>query len=99
MKTQIIYCALTCLALSACSSNPGRTYRGDVLDDKVTTQRVQSELTRAGNDFKEVQVSTTNGVVTMSGSVKSAEVRSRAETVSRKVQRVTGIDDHLQVRQ
>lgn len=99
MKTRIICCVLACLALNACSSNPGRTHRGDVLDDKVTAQRVQSALSGAGNDFKDVHASATNGVVILNGSVKSPEVRSRAEELARNVHRATGIDDRLQVRQ
>jgi len=99
MKTTIFFCVLACLGLTACASNPSRTHRGDVLDDKVTAQRVQSELTQAGSDFRDVHVTATNGVVTLSGSVKSSEVRSRAEDLTHQVHRVTGIDDNLQVRQ
>ena len=83
MKTKIICCAFACLALTACSSNPSRTYRGDVLDDKVTSERVQAEFSRAGSDFMNVHVSATNGVVTLSGKVKSPDVRSRAENIAR----------------
>ena len=99
MKTGIISCALACLLLTACSSNPSRTYRGDVIDDKVTSERVQAEFHRAGNDFTNVHVSATNGVVTLSGNVKSQDARSRAEDIARKVHRVGNVDDNLQVQQ
>jgi osmotically-inducible protein OsmY len=97
MKTSIVCCAMACLALTACSSNPSRTYRGDLLDDKVTTQRVQLELSRAGSDFKNVHVFTTNGVVTLSGNVESPEIRSRAEEIARNTHRDADIKDDLQV--
>src|SRR5690348_7850800 len=59
-----------CLIITACSSNISRTHRGDLLDDKVTAQRVQAELSRAGNDFKNVHANSTNGVVVLAGSVR-----------------------------
>lgn len=98
MKKRVMWYALAALVLTACGSDPSRTHRGDLLDDKVTTQRVQSELTRAGRDFQNVHVSTTNGVVTLSGSVNSPQARLRAEQLVHNVHRVTDIDDELQVR-
>lgn len=97
MKTEIISCALACLVLTACSSNPSRTYRGDVLDDKVTTERVQAELSRAGSAFKDVHASATNGVVTLNGNVRSPKIRSRAEDIARKIHRVANVEDNVQV--
>jgi osmotically-inducible protein OsmY len=97
MKTKIISCLFSCLLLNACSSNLSRTERGDVLDDKVTTQRVQAELSRAGKDFKEVHANATNGVVVLSGSVSSAEIRSRAEQIVAKTHRDSRVEDKLEL--
>jgi|SRR6185437_11355231 len=99
MKTKIFLCIFSCLLLYACSSNPSRTYRGDVLDDKVTTQRVQAELSSAGNDFKDVHVNTTNGTVVLSGTVRSPDVRSRAEQLVTEAHRGNHVENDLQVGQ
>lgn len=97
MKNRLLVGFLLCLALSGCSSNPSRTHRGDLLNDEVTTRRVEAELSRAGNDFGNVHVSTTGGVVELRGTVASPELRSRAEDLVRNVNRVQGVEDHLQI--
>ena len=86
------------LASVGCSSDLSRTHRGDLLDDKVTTQRVQSALQRAGNDFQNIQVQTTNGVVVLNGTVATKQTRSRAEQIVRNVHRADGMENNLQVR-
>lgn len=98
MKIKNLLSVLPCLAfITACSSNISRTHRGDLLDDKVTAQRVQAELGRAGNDFKNVHADATNGVVVLSGSVRSPEVRSRAEQIASSVRRAGKVEDNVQV--
>jgi osmotically-inducible protein OsmY len=98
MKTFIL-CAILALTAAGCSSNPSHTYRGDVLDDKVTEQRVQAALNRAGPDFKAIQAQATNGVVVLSGTVNTPEARTRAEEIARGVHRVTRLENDVQVRQ
>lgn len=98
MKTKMILCVCSCLLLNACSSNPRRTHRGDILDDKVTTERVQAALARAGSDFEDVHAGTTNGVVVLSGSVRSDDLRSRAEQIVAGVHRDVQVEDNLQLR-
>lgn len=85
--------------LAGCSSDPSRTHRGELLDDKVTAQRVLSELQRSGPDFRDVQVRAVNGVVVLSGAVNSEEIRSRAEQIARKIHRVKHLEDDLRVTQ
>ena len=89
---------ICCFLIGGCSSNPSRTHRGDLLDDKVTNDRVQAGLARAGNDFKDVHASTTNGVVVLTGSVGSPELRSRAEQIVSDLHRGNQLEDKLQVR-
>ena len=97
MSTRTVVCIFACIGVSACSSDPNRTHRGGLLDDKVTTQRVNAELTRAGREFKDIHVHTTNGVVELSGTVASAQTRTQAEGIVRKVHRVTDVEDNVQV--
>jgi osmotically-inducible protein OsmY len=94
-----IICSSILLVLTAfgCASNVGRTHRGDLLDDKVTTERVSAALSRAGDDFKNVKVESRDGVVILSGSTKSPEIRSRAEEIARSTHRVTSLEDRLQI--
>lgn len=85
------------LGLSGCAVNRSRTYRGGLLNDKVTTQRVQAALKRAGPDFNSIEVQTTRGTVILSGTVNSPEIRSRAEAIARSTHRVSDLQDDLQV--
>ena len=100
---QISFLILVCLLalpFAGChSANPNRTYRGNLIDDKVTSQRVKDALNRAGPDFHQIQVSTDKGVVTLTGLVKNEQERERAEQIARADQRVTDLKDNLQVRQ
>lgn len=98
--TFLIFVCLLALQFAGCNSaNPNRTYRGNLIDDKVTSQRVQAALNRAGPDFNQIQVSTDKGVVTLTGSVKNEQERARAEQIVRADHRVTDLKDDLQVRQ
>lgn len=102
MKALIIvgvFFLLFAIAGGGCGANPYRTHRGELLDDKVTSQRVQEALNRAGPDFKNVHVSITNGVVVLTGTVASPQDRARAEGIGRGVERVTKLEDDLQVHQ
>jgi hypothetical protein len=90
---------LLVLMLSACSSNPNRTHRGELIEDKVTEQRVQSELSRAGPDFKGIHVQSTNGVVVLSGTASSSQIRARAEKIARGVGTAIRLRDEVRVGQ
>ena len=100
MKTRYktIACFVLALALGGCSSNPSRTHRGNLLDEKVTEQRVNEALKRAGGDFNSVQALATKGVIVLSGTVVSPQLRSRAEQIARSVHRVSELKDDVQVR-
>lgn len=99
MKTNAFVISIfLALASGGCSSNLSRTHRGDVLDDKVTAQRVQAALNRAGPDFQKIQAQATDGAVVLSGTVSSSEMRSRAEEIARSIHRVNQLTDEVQVR-
>ncbi len=89
---------LSSFLLCACSSShPNRTHRGDLLDDKVTAQRVQAAFQRAGPDFNQVRAGVTNGTVILTGSVSSPGLQQRAEDIAKSVHRVQKLKDDLQV--
>lgn len=90
---------LLALVLAACKSPPpDRTHEGALLDDKVTIQRVSAALQHAGPDFRRIQVQTPNdGHVVLSGSVRSPELRKRAEDLARATGRVKHLDDNIEI--
>lgn len=88
-------CGLT--GATGCASNPNHTHRGNLLDDKVTIQRVQAALKRAGQEFQYVTVTVNDGEVTLSGKVKTDQLRQRAEEIAKSTDRVTAVKDELQV--
>jgi len=96
-RTCIVISLSATIALTGCSSNPGRTHDPDLLDDKVTTQRVSAALTRGGPDFRTIEVETTKGVVVLSGTVRSQEVRERAEAIVRSAGSVAKLEDRLEI--
>jgi hyperosmotically inducible protein len=87
---------LTC-ALWGCQSITGRT-AGQNLDDTNITAAVKAQL---GQDrlstLTRIDVDTNDGVVALNGTVESAEQRSRAEQLARKVGGVKRVVNNLQV--
>jgi hyperosmotically inducible protein len=72
---------------------------GAAVDDTVITTRVKTAL--VGNPVtkaREINVTTRNGVVMLSGFVDSREERSTAVDVARTVQGVQSVDDELQLK-
>lgn len=83
--------------LAGCGSNSSQTHNPDLLDDKVTTQRVRAALHRGGAQFQGVTVHTSNGVVMLTGAVASPQERQQAESLARSVHRVSKLDDKILV--
>lgn len=67
-------------------------------DLKITTE-VKTKLATDVNasSLANIEVNTTNGVVTLAGQVETAEVKSSAETVARAVPGVVRVNNNLQV--
>ena len=97
-KLQLMLCLVSC-ALSACAGG-GQSVRatpssvpaiGGAMDDATITARVKTVLL---NDPQvaatKIEVSTTGGIVTLSGTVKSKAEEARAVEVARQV---TGVRD------
>lgn len=86
-------------AASGCaSSSPQRTHEGKLLDHKVTAERIHAALRRAGPRFEHVQVDGSREGITLSGSVASAETRSRAEEIAKEVDAHVRLRDEVSVR-
>jgi hyperosmotically inducible protein len=95
MKALALSLALAC-ALVGCRTN--ETPRQQV-DDLEITANIKSKLASdvGLSTVPDVSVNSTNGVVTLSGSVDSAATKSRVETIARNVPKVTSVVDNLQV--
>jgi osmotically-inducible protein OsmY len=67
-------------------------------DAEITTQvktRLASDV--SPSSVANIHVSTTNGIVTLSGAVESGEVKGRADSVTKSVTGVSHVNDELQV--
>jgi hyperosmotically inducible protein len=71
----------------------------NLLDDKTTTARVEAALKGNGSsELSGVVATTTNSVVTLRGTVPSAEARNRAAAITRGLDRVKEVRDEIEVR-
>lgn len=87
------------LAASGCFGGHHKQRGANLLDDKVTASRVESALQGGGtNQFAEVHVASTNGVITLSGSVGSEEQKEKAERLATGVHRVHSVKNEIAVK-
>ena len=95
MKALALSLALAC-ALVGCRTN--ETPRAQV-DDLEITANIKSKLASdvGLSTVPDVSVNSTNGVVTLSGSVDSADTKSKVEAIARNVPKVVRVVDNLQV--
>lgn len=95
MKALALSLALAC-ALIGCRTN--ETPRAQVNDLEITASVKSKLASDVGlSTVPDVSVNSTEGVVTLSGSVDSAETKSRVETIARGVPKVVRVVDNLQV--
>lgn len=95
MKVFAASLVLVC-ALAGCRTN--ETPRQQ-LDDLEITTNIKSKLASdiGLSTVPDVSVNSTNGVVTLSGDVDSAETKSRVETLARAVPKVVRVVDNIQI--
>jgi hyperosmotically inducible protein len=69
------------------------------LSDVQVTTKVKAKLASdvGASSLTNVDVTTTNGVVTLSGQVASADVKQKAETVTTALPGVVRVNDNVQV--
>lgn len=90
---------LASAAWTGCASaNPQGTHADHLLDNEVTAQRIHAALRRAGPEFKHVRVTASRDEITLTGSVASAETRSRAEEIAKEVDATAKLGNHVTVR-
>lgn len=94
-----------CVALLAaavavsCAAAPTRESTGEVVDDSAITAKVKAAL--VGNPTtkaREIKVTTSHGVVELSGVVNSNEEKDTAAQVASGVQGVKAVDNELQLK-
>jgi osmotically-inducible protein OsmY len=83
--------------LAGCQAVTGRT-TGQNIDDSNTTAAVKTQLARDKvSSLTRIDVDTNAGVVSLNGTVESAEQRARAEQVAKGVGGVKRVINNLQV--
>lgn len=97
-RLKVVTLVAAILAVSACAPTRTRESTGEVVDDSVVTTRVKTALI---NDpitkAHQIDVDTRRGVVQLSGFVDSANERSEAVAVARKVNGVKEVQDNMKV--
>jgi osmotically-inducible protein OsmY len=90
--------ALFSIALFANGCNTVQPPARQATDAQITTQ-VKAKLASdvRASSLANIDVNTTNGVVTLAGEVESPEVRSKAEAAVASVSGVVRVNDNLQV--
>jgi hyperosmotically inducible protein len=84
-------------ALTACQAMTGETV-GQNIDDTNLTAVVKTKLAEDKlSSLSRVSVTTTHGVVSLSGVVESAEAKQHAEQIARAVEGVNGVNNNLQI--
>ncbi len=87
--------AAALLGLAGCATSPGGT---SFFDDAATTARVKKAIFNEPSlQVMNVSVTTEDGVVNLSGSVKSKAERSKASAVAIKVEGVKKVKNDLKV--
>ena len=82
--------------LVGCRTN--ETPKEQVDDLKITTQLKSKLASDVGlSSLTDISINSTNGVVTLSGAVDSAEIKDKAETIAKSVPNVVRVVDNLQV--
>ncbi|MDR5749979.1 MULTISPECIES: BON domain-containing protein [unclassified Caballeronia] len=90
--------ALNATAQTTAASDSTGTSVGQKVDDSAVTTKVKAELLGAKNvKSTHVHVKTVRGVVSLTGTVPSAEDRTAAEDVVSKVSGVTHVKNHLKI--
>jgi hyperosmotically inducible protein len=88
---------LSVMVLTGCESMTGKT-TGQTIDDAAITASVQGKLTGDKlSNFARINVDTDRGVVTLKGTVRSVEEKTRAEELARQVAGVTKVNNNLSI--
>jgi osmotically-inducible protein OsmY len=96
MRLLFLTGALLCALLVSCRTNESPA--GQINDLEIATQ-VKSKLASevATSTLANISVDSTNGVVTLSGQVDTAEQKAKAETVVKSIPKVVRVVNNLQI--
>ncbi len=86
------------LGLAGCASSGTGEKTGEYVDDAWITTKVKSELitdsdTKAGS----INVETSNGKVTLTGTAKTWQESDKAAQIARGIKGVTGVENDIRV--
>ena len=96
---RLIFLALLCAILAACSTNEPFKETGVYLDDSVITTRVKASLAKAEETSAlSIKVKTVKGVVQLSGFVESDQERKAAISIAKQVPGVKAIQDKMSLK-
>ena len=86
-------------SLAACASSAEKRSAGEYLDDKTISAKVKTDLAEDPiTKASEIDVTTYNGVVELSGFVSTKESIKRAEDIARNVKGVKSVENNLILR-
>lgn len=89
---------LSLTVLTGCESMTGKT-TGQTIDDAAITASVQEKLTGDKlSNFARINVDADGSVVTLKGTVRSVEEKTRAEELARQVAGVTKVNNNLSIK-
>ena len=95
----VLVVAFLATALAGCDSGTGRRV-GQNVDDSTITAAVKSKLAaeQGATTLTGINVDTSGGTVSLSGTVDSETMKQRAATLAQQVEGVTRVVNNLQVR-
>ena len=85
------------MTLAGCAGTTSRSARSPTPDDATITTRVKTALLNDPDIKSKIDVDTFNGVVTLTGAVKTAVERDKAVDLARKINGVSDVKATLQI--
>lgn len=93
-----LFLFLTLFISVSCSSNSQKESLGEYIDSSVITTKIKAEIAREKNlNVFRLYVKTVDGVVTLSGSVKTGVQRDRVEEIARAFEGVKDVVNNISV--
>jgi osmotically-inducible protein OsmY len=94
-RSLAILFSVVAIGLAGCASKPGQN---NYFDDAMVTTRVKKAIfDEPALKVTDVSVTTENGVVSLSGSVKNRTERAKAADVARRVEGVKLVKNELKI--
>ena len=94
-RSLAILFSVVAIGLAGCASKPGQN---NFFDDAMVTTRVKKAIfDEPALKVTDVSVTTENGVVSLSGSVKTRSERAKAADVARRVEGVKLVKNELKI--